>query len=89
VVDDGVQDVLGQPSRCLDIGLPKDKDPDYYAYRVHLCFGEETHLPSRVQVWDFEDGAMRLVEDYGYANVRLNVGLDNQDFDPDNPDYAF
>jgi len=89
VVDDGVQDVLGQPSRCLDIELPKDKDPDYYAYRVQLCVGEETHLPSRVQVWDFEDGAMRLVEDYGYANVRLNVGLDHQDFDPDNPDYAF
>jgi hypothetical protein len=89
VVDRGVQDMLGQPSRCLDIYLPKDKDPAYYAYRVHLCLGRETHLPTRVQVWDFEDGAMRLVEDYGYGKMRLNVGLDDSDFDPDNPAYDF
>ena len=30
-----------------------------------------------------------LEEEYTYRNVKVNVGLDDQDFDIDNPDYRF
>jgi hypothetical protein len=30
-----------------------------------------------------------LVEDYGYEDLKLNAGLTDLDFDPQNPEYRF
>jgi hypothetical protein len=58
--------------------------PDYnggtfYAYRSLVYFDKETHLPIRVEAYDWprQAGAAEgaLLESYSYAHLRLNVGL--------------
>jgi hypothetical protein len=66
--------------------LPRDPRAGYYAYRVELFFDEERRLPIRVVVYDWSD---QLVEDYTYADLRLNPGLTTLDFDPGNKEYGF
>ena len=39
--------------------------------------------------WDQEDGALRLVEEYGFEQIKTNVGLQDSDFDPENSSYTF
>ncbi len=86
VVDRGPGEVAGRPVRTIESILPRDAGAGYYAYRVLLSFDEESGLPIRVVVYDWDD---RLVEDYTYSHLRLNPGLPGRDFDPDNSDYGF
>ena len=46
-------------------------------------------LPARTEIWDLEDGALRVVERYGLADLQENLGLTDQDFSPENPEYGF
>jgi len=85
-VDLGEWEVHGTRSRCIEARAPGGKFSPYYAPRAKICFNVSTRMPTRVSVWDDEDN---LVEDYAYADVRLNPGLTDADFDPDNPSYNF
>jgi outer membrane lipoprotein-sorting protein len=85
-VDLGLWDIHGARSRCLEARAPGGKSSPYYAPRAKICFNVTTKMPTRVSIWDDEDN---LVEDYAYADVRLNPGLGDADFDPANPDYDF
>jgi len=87
--DKGIQTVGGVQSQCYEAELPKDKNPNYYAYKAHICMSLAAKLPNKVQVWDKEDGQVRMVEDYQYSDVRVNPGLEDKDFDPKNPEYKF
>lgn len=78
--------VYGAPSRCIEQIVPPAAVSAYYAARARVCFDVRTSMPTRVTAWDI-DGA--LLEDYGYENTRLNVGLRDLDFSPDNPAYNF
>lgn len=86
VVDRGFADVAGRRTRQVESILPRDESAGYYGYRVHLFFDVEHRLPIRVVVYDWSD---RLVEDYAYADLRLNPGLTTLDFDPSNKEYGF
>ncbi len=86
VLDRGLGEVGGRPVHTIESILPKDAGAGYYGYRVILSFDEETGLPIRVVVYDWED---RLVEDYTYSRLHLNPGLPGRDFDPDNSSYGF
>ena len=89
-IDDlGEQRRLGETGHCYHLQLPKKQEPRLYAAETELCVSLRTGLPLTIKSWDEEDGAFRLVEDYGYENVRVNVGLTDLDFDPDNPAYGF
>lgn len=66
--------------------LPRDPGAGYYCYRVLVSFDQENDLPIRVVVYDWND---RIVEEYEYTQLRLNAGLTDQDFDPENQDYGF
>lgn len=68
---------------CYETRLPKDEDATLYAYRAHICIDAGTGLPSSLKIWDHEDGAMRLVESYGYLDLVVNPGLTDTDFDPE------
>ncbi|MBA61587.1 MAG: hypothetical protein CMJ76_04405 [Planctomycetaceae bacterium] len=51
-------------------------------------------IPIRLATWDWpQDGDNDqnpvLTEEYIYHNVKLNVGLSDIDFDPENPDYSY
>ena len=69
--------------RCIEAVFPGD---DYYGKKARVCVFVDTKLLSRIQIWD---GAGRLVEDYEYEKLRVNVGLSARDFDSTNPAYDF
>lgn len=89
VADLGMKVVHGQESRCFETTMPKDRYPELYAHKTVVCYDIHELIPLWVQVWDVEDGDLRLVEDYRYADVRLNADLTPWDFDPRNPEYEF
>lgn len=60
--------------------------PDYTAGRVVLWLDRATHIPVEVAIYDHEGN---LYEQYRHKKLRINVGLTEADFDPDNPDYDF
>jgi outer membrane lipoprotein-sorting protein len=60
--------------------------PRYYAARGSVWVSPQRLLPTRIDIFDAND---ELYERYVYAEVRLNVGLTDADFDPENPDYRF
>lgn len=84
LLDRGPGDVAGRPVRQIEGILPRDPSQGYYCYRVLVSFDQENGLPLRVVVYDWNN---RVVEEYTYTELRLNPGLTDQDFDPDNPDY--
>jgi hypothetical protein len=87
--DLGEQVVYGAPSHCYEFETDKAACSGLYSYKAQLCIHDALQLPTRVLVWDYEDGQMRLVEEYGYEDIRLNVGLTDRDFDSKNPAYDF
>lgn len=84
--DLGEWEVYGARSRCIEARAPGGKFSPYYAPRAKICFNVKTKMPTRVSTWDVEDN---LVEDYAFSDVRLNPGLADADFDPENPEYNF
>ncbi len=89
VKDLGESMEFGAKSICYEATLDKAKHPKFYAYKARICMDKKTKMPNHVQIWDKEDGKVRLVEDYGYKKIKLNVGLKDTDFDPDNKAYRF
>ncbi len=89
VSDKGAQTIHGAASHCFEAELPKKQHPEFYAYKVHICVDNNIGLPNKVQIWDFESGQVRLVEDYSYTDIKINPGLTEKDFDPENPEYEF
>jgi hypothetical protein len=85
----GRQVVQGDVSTCFHAELPKDIEPAFYGKQVKICIADRTQLPTIVQVWNVEDGELRLVEDYIFANVVINSGLGDAEFDPQNEKYGF
>jgi hypothetical protein len=72
--------------RCIRVETihPGKPDARFAAYRSVLYFDKETHLPIRVEVYDWPrqggsaDG--ELEEVYSYINMKLNVGLGDEAF---------
>ena len=49
-------------------------------------------MPIRYAAWTWPPTGTDtpvLEEEYNYRDIRLNVGLTDRDFDPDNPTYNF
>jgi hypothetical protein len=67
-------------------------DPSYKFHSVKLYIDRELGLPIRIESYDWPHHlgvAPELVEEYTYAQLRLNVGLSERDFDPANDQYSF
>jgi hypothetical protein len=72
--------------RCTRVEAthPEKKDGSFLTYRSVLYFDKETHLPIRVEAYDWprpggnKDG--ELMEVYSYINMRVNVGLGDEAF---------
>lgn len=72
--------VYGKAARCWTAEMHQDREPALYAARVDVCLDDRS-LPLRLTMWAVEDGAMRQIEQYGYAD--LTVGpLPADTFDP-------
>jgi hypothetical protein len=60
--------------------------------RARVYFSRELNMPVRYASWSWPTKSADepvLEEEYTYLNVRVNVGLEDRDFDVDNPDYRF
>jgi outer membrane lipoprotein-sorting protein len=86
-LDLGEKVVYGARSRCIEARTPAGGVFSvYYAARAKVCFDLKSKMPTRIQVWD-ADGD--LLEDYGFQDTKINVGLSDADFDPENGEYNF
>ncbi len=84
--DHGEKIVYGRKTRELEGVLSKDKSKGYYCYRCIVNVDLESRMPIKTQIFDWND---RLVECYGFEKLKLNPGLTNKDFDPNNREYKF
>ena len=70
--------------------LKRAQDEDIVRITINVprgtFFDLESKLPLRIEIYDTGD---RLMEQYGYEDLQVNVGLSDLDFDPANPDYKF
>lgn len=85
-VDLGVSMVSGVRARCVEATSPAMRWSVYYAPKARLCVDVKRDLPVRVTVWDAEG---ELLEDYAFRDLKLNVGLGDADFAPENGEYGF
>ena len=62
------------------------KDHGFYAHEIIIYFDKRLQLPIKIAVYDWSN---RLIEQYNFRNLRINVGFQKCDFDPENPEYNF
>jgi hypothetical protein len=60
--------------------------PTYYASKIEVCLDDATGLPISSKSWDHKGN---LYEEYIYHKFKVNVGLTDLDFDPENSSYNF
>ncbi len=98
-LDDGESVVLFDPkirvgsAPCLLIeAIHPERKPGYYFHKVRLFIHAELGIPIRYEAYDWPakpGEAAELIEEYAYDGVKLNVGLDDGDFDAANQLYSF
>ena len=78
---------------CTRIEVIHPVQRDHFTFSRAMVFvDEKDKLPVGYAsyYWPSEAGGKpRLLEEYIYTNIELNVGLTDHDFDRDNPDYGF
>ena len=69
-----------------------EKRPHFEFHIAKIYIDDELNIPVGYEGYTWPEdpaGEPVLEERYFYQNVELNVGLTDQDFDPDNPDYDY
>ena len=77
------QTLYDRPARCYDATMRRDLEPGLYGDRVEVCLDAESNLPLRMRTWERMGEQLQLVEVYGYADLKVNVGLEPTAFEPD------
>jgi len=80
-----------RPCMLIEVINPKQL-PSLEFYRAHIFIDNELNVPVRYAAWSWPEtpgGEPVLLEEYTYRNIQLNVGLTEQDFNPENPAYQF
>ena len=81
-------DVIHPQKRVIHEGAPIDHE----FFIARIWFDKEKLIPLKYAsyAWPLEEGGEPLLEEeYTYTDLQLNVGLDDNDFDTENPDYRF
>ena len=61
-------------------------------HKAKVYIDDEHNIPVRYAAYDWpttEGGKPQLIEEYTYIKVQLNIGLSDEDFDPNNPAYDY
>jgi hypothetical protein len=69
-----------------------NRSPAYMFHKVRVYIDHELGLPIRFEAYDWPrkpGGPTELLEEYTYANLKVNVGLRESEFDPSNAQYSF
>lgn len=78
---------------CLSIVVTKrERTESDQFYKARVFIDKELMVPIHFESYDWpldKDKPPRLLEQYTYRNLKLNVGLTASDFDRNNPDYGF
>lgn len=79
--------------KCTRIRLHyPDKTAKVEFHSAEICIDEELLMPTYYVAysWPTEPGGEPVLEEeYTYTDIKLNVGLTDADFDPDNKEYKF
>lgn len=70
---------------------PEKREP-FDFYQAEVFIDDELQIPIRYVAYSWPEtkgGSKRIEEEYTYLDVKVNVGLTDRDFDPDNPKYDF
>lgn len=74
----------GKPATVVEGRFPEEEG--FYARRIRLYFCPTVKLPLKVSIYD---GSGELVEAYEFHDLKINVGLSDDDFNPHNPQYGY
>ena len=81
----------GRKCDVIQVRHPKrDKDYDFYLARIFM--DKELQIPVRYAAYDWPAPGRKVgtvIEEYTYTDLKLNVGLQDSDFDHKNPQYLF
>ena len=69
-----------------------NKRPDLDFYIAQIFIDDELQIPIRYVAYDWPTTAganPEVIEEYTYLDVKVNVGLTDEDFNPENPAYSF
>jgi outer membrane lipoprotein-sorting protein len=72
-----------------DVWILEGRFPEnqgFYAHRVIVSIDKTMTLPVKISIFDWSDA---LVEEYVFRDLKVNVGITENDFNPGNPDYNF
>ncbi len=81
-------DVIHPEKRVLLDGVSVEHE----FFMARIWFDKEKFIPLKYAsyAWPLEEGGEPLLEEeYTYTDLKLNVGLNDEDFDTNNPDYRF
>ena len=75
----------------LEINHPKKEGPyDFHLAKIYIDIERQILLGYEGFGWPTSSGGeLPLIERFYYSDVELNVGLTDQDFNPDNPEYNY
>tara|TARA_B100000945_G_scaffold318424_2_gene323257 strand:+ start:765 stop:1580 length:816 start_codon:yes stop_codon:yes gene_type:complete len=83
--------INGRLCTLIQVTHPEKRVP-YDFHIAQIFVDDQLGMPIRYASynWPKAEGARpELIEEYTYLNLKINVGLTDLDFDPDNPNYAF
>lgn len=69
-----------------------DRKPEYDFHKAQIFVDDEANVPIRYAAYDWPTtpgGKLQVIEEYTYIDLKLNVGLENIEFDWQNPEYNF
>lgn len=88
-----LKDQMQGDRKCLVIQITHpERDARFDFYQARIYIDNELNVPIRYSayVWpEQDDGEPLLDEEYIYEDLQLNVGLTDDDFDPNNKSYQF
>ncbi len=83
--------INGRPCMLLTVTQPTQR-PELMFYEAKVYMDEELNVPIRYIAYDWPKPGQKeldVLEEYNYLNLKLNVGLTDADFDPNNNEYNF
>ncbi|MCM2371305.1 DUF1571 domain-containing protein [Aporhodopirellula aestuarii] len=75
----------------LEVTQPTQR-PDAEFYQAQVFMDDQLNMPIRyiAYSWPTREGQPgQVIEEYNYLNLKVNVGLTDADFDPNNKEYNF
>jgi hypothetical protein len=82
----------GQMCTVLNVRHPIQR-PHFEFHIAQIFIHDELQVPVRYAAYhwptDSKDKTGPVIEEYTHVDIKVNVGLTDADFDPENPNYAF